>query len=320
MSQSVWLFQQPSDNNPAALPQSAIVRPAMKTSSAPASLPRKPTPEQIQSAIGHIEGFSPAPRILGRALVLLRDAQCDVDTVASLIRGDPALAGDIIRIANSAYFAGEQRTQSVEHALQRIGFRETMRLLTLAVSRIITLGNLSYYSIAAEDFWAESLFNGLFMEELARTTGAADQGDAYTAGLLRYYGRLAINQSIDSLGGGIFWQGTETLTQWETDNVGLTHAQAGGMLLRRWQFPDAMIAACEGQEHPALLPNPSWLASALFFVSSVLPQDFNQPFAPVLAPIADSDFLHPNGLTVESVEKTFAVTCTAYQAIRQSLG
>jgi HD-like signal output (HDOD) protein len=292
----------------------------MKTPSPSVSLPRKPTPEQIQAAIGHIEGFSPAPRILGRALVLLRDAQCDVDAVASLIRSDPALTGDIIRIANSPYFAGEQRAQSVEHALQRIGFRETMRLLTLAVSRIITLDNLSYYSIAAEDFWAESLFNGLFMEELARTTGAADQGDAYTAGLLRYIGRLAINQSIDSLGGGIFWQGAETLTQWETDSAGLTHAEAGGMLLRRWQFPEALIVACEGQEHPALLPTPSWLASALFFVSSVLPQDFNQLFTPVLGPIADSDFLHPNGLTVESVEKTFAVTCTAYQSIRQSLG
>jgi HD-like signal output (HDOD) protein len=292
----------------------------MKTSSASATLPHKPSPEQIQTAIGQIESFSPAPRILGRALVLMRDAQCDVDTIAGLIRGDPALAGDIIRIANSAFFAGEQRVQNVEHALQRIGFRQAMRLLTLAVSRIVTLGNLSYYSIAAEDFWAESLFNGLFMEELARTTGATKQDTAYTAGLLRYIGRLAINQSIADLGGGVFWLGAETLTQWEMDNVGITHAEAGAMLLRRWQFPEELIIACEGQERPALLPSPSWLASALFFVSSVLPQDFDQPFAPVLAPIADSDFLHPNRLTVQSVEQTFAAACATYQEIRHSLG
>lgn len=291
----------------------------MKTSD-PAQPRSKPSAEQIQAAIGRIEGFSPAPRILGRALVLMRDAQCDVDTVAGLIRGDPALTGDIIRIANSAYFSGEQRIQSVEHALQRIGFREAMRLLTLAVSRIVTLGNLAYYSIPAEDFWAESLFNGLFMEELARTTGAAEPGDAYTAGLLRYIGRLAIDQSIDAVGGGVFWLGTETLTQWEMENVGLTHAEAGGMLLRRWEFPEALVVACEGQERPALLPESSWLASALFFVSSVLPQDFDSTFIPALAPIADSDFLHPNGLTVKSVEQAFASSCAAFQAIRQSLG
>ncbi len=292
----------------------------MKPSAAPASLPQKPTPEQIQAAIGRIESFSPAPRILGRALVLLRDAQCDIDSVATLIRGDPALTGDIIRIANSAYFAGEQRVQSVEHALQRIGFGQAMRLLTLAVSRIMTLENLTNYSIPAEDFWAESLFNGLFMEELAKATGAVEPSDAYTAGLLRYIGRLAINRSIDACGGGVFWLGAETLTQWEMDNVGITHAEAGAILLRRWQFPEDMIVACEGQEHPALLPAPNWHASALFFVSSVIPQDFDKPFDPALAPIADSDFLHPNRLTVLSVEKAFADAVTAYQGIRQSLG
>ena len=92
------------------------------------------------------------------------------------------------------------------------------------------------------------------------------------------------------------------------------------MLLRRWQFPEELIIACEGQERPALLPNPSWLASALFFVSSVLPQDFDKPFEPVLGPIADSDFLHPNRLTVQTVEQTFAVAVANYQEIRVSLG
>lgn len=292
----------------------------MNTSLAPATLRPKPTPEQIQAAISQIESFSPAPQILGRALLLMRDAQCNVETVAALIRGDPALAGDIIRIANSAYFSGEQRAQNVEYALQRIGFREAKRLLTFAVSRILTLGNLKNYCISAEDFWAESLFNGLFMERLAEFTGAADAGDAYTAGLLRYIGRLAINQSIDTLGGGVHWIGTESLSQWEMDNVGLTHARAGGMLLRRWRFPEALSVACEGQERPALLPSPSWLAAALFFISSVVPQDFDQPFNPVLGPIADSEFLHPNGLTVESVEKIFADACAAYGEIRQTLG
>ena len=292
----------------------------MNTLFATVPLKRKPTAEQIQEAIGRTEKFSPAPRILGRALVLLRDAQCNVDTVADLIRGDPALASDIIRIANSAYFMGEQRVQSVEEALQRIGFRQAMRLLTLAVSHIVAAGNLDNYCLPAEDFWSESLFSGIFMEELALATGAVEPGGAYTAGLLRYIGRLAINQSIDALGGGVFWRGTESITTWEMENVGLTQAQAGGMLLRRWQFPEEIVIACEGQDCPALLPAPSWLASALFFVSSVVPRDYDQPFKPVLGSIADSDFLHPNSLTVPAVERIFADACDAYRDIRTALG
>lgn len=284
------------------------------------TLATKPTPEQIQAAIGQIERFSPAPRILGRALLLLRDAECDIDTVAALVRGDPALAGDIIRIANSVYFRGVEPVTNVEDALQRIGFRQALRLLTTAVSRIVTLGNLDNYCIPADDFWAESLFNGIFMEELARTTGAADEGNAYTAGLLRYIGRLAIDQSITALGGGVYWLGKETLTQWELDNVGITHGEAGAILLRRWHFPDELVAACSGQERPALLPQPSWLASALFFTESVLPQDFDQPFSPALGPVVDSDFLHPNNLDVQAVEDIFSRAVANYQTARLTLG
>ena len=284
-----------------------------------APLPLKTTSDQIQKAIGRIENFSAAPRILGRAIALLRDEQCDTDTVAALISSDSALAADIIRISNSVYFRGDLPIQNVEGALQRLGFRKSMRLLSLSVSRILTRGNLDNYCISAEDFWAESLFNGILMEELARDTGAADPADAYTAGLLRYIGRLAINQSIDTLGGGLSWIGVETLTQWEMDKVGITYAEAGGMLLRRWDFPEALIIACEGQERPALLPAPSWLASALFFVSSVLPQDFNQPFAPSLGPIANSDFLHSNNLSVAAVEQIFADACVVYQETCQAL-
>jgi HD-like signal output (HDOD) protein len=266
--------------------------------------------------IGRIRDFSPAPRILARAMLLMRDAQCDVGTVAELIRGDPALSADIIRISNSAYFGGSIQVQSVEHALQKLGFRETMRLLNLTVARGITHSDLNHYCITADDFWAESLFNGLFMEELARATGGADPGEAYTSGLLRYLGRLAINRAIHELGGGLHWIGTEPLSQWESDNVGMTHARAGGQLLRRWEFPEILVSACEGQECPALLPEPNWLAAALFFISSVLPQDFDQPFEPVLAPTIDSDFAHPNGLSPEAVEAIFRDTLDSYQKIR----
>lgn len=292
----------------------------MHTSPATAALRPRPSSEQIHAVINRIETLSPAPQILGRALVLFRDAQCNVETVAGLIRGDPALASEIIRVANSAYFSGELRVQSVEYALQRIGFREAKRLLTLAVSRIITLEDLRNYCISAEDFWAESVFNGLFMEKLAEITGAVDTGDAYTAGLLRYIGRLAINQSIDALGGGIFWLGAEPVSEWEVNTVGLSHAEAGATLLRRWRFPDSLVVACAGQEQPGTLSPPNWLASALFFISSVLPQDFDQHFHPVMGPISDSEFLHPNGLTVESLERAFDEVCVAYQEVRRTIG
>jgi hypothetical protein len=95
--------------------------------------------------------------------------------------------------------------------------KETIRILNLAVAKIVSSRDLGCYGIIASDFWAESLFNGLFMQELAKATGENDPEEAYTAGLLRFIGRLAINQTIENLHSGIFWDGSESLTDWEVD-------------------------------------------------------------------------------------------------------
>lgn len=283
-----------------------------------------PSKEEFLVALGEIERFSPAPVILANAMKLLRDPQSDVESIAALVGSDPALAADIIKCANSAYYAGGS-CQSIGEAVQKIGFKETIRLLNLAVARIASGRDLGSYGIHGADFWAESLFNGLFISTLAKETGEADPDEAYTVGLLRFIGRLAINQTIDNLRGGLFWIGNESITQWEQDNVGIVQAQAGAMLLRKWRFSDEMIQAIAGQDAPATLAEKNWLAEALFFASALLPQGIGTPFIPsvgesmTILPVG-SDFMHHYGLNPEGVEKMLQTTSAEFDRIRQTFG
>jgi HD-like signal output (HDOD) protein len=286
----------------------------------------KPSKEQFLIAIARIETFSAAPRILSRALTMLRDPESDLDSIATLVGSDSALAADIIRCANSAFYgSGGPRVQTIGQAVQKIGFRETIRRLNLTVSRITAGRNLDCYGIFADDFWAENLFNGLFLFALAEQTGAADPDEAYTVGLLRFIGRLAINQSIHDLGGGLFWVGEQRITEWELENVGFSQASAGALLLSKWQFPDEMVQAISGQDAPATLPAPNWLADALYFTSAMLPQGAGAPFdaslaAPVTTPPIGSDFMHRNGLSAEIVEKLMGKTRKNFEEVRKSFG
>ena len=283
-----------------------------------------PSKEQFLIALEEIEKFSPAPVILSNAMKLLRDPQSDVESIAALVGSDPALAADIIRCANSAYYAGGS-CQSIGEAVQKIGFRETIRLLNLAVARIASGRDLGSYGIHGADFWAESLFNGLFMLGLAKETGESDPDEAYTVGLLRYIGRLAINQTIDNLRGGLFWVGNEPITQWELDNVGLTQAKAGAMLLTKWRFSSEMIDAIARQDAPDTSEDKNWLAEALFFTSALLPQGVGTPFIPsvgtslTILPVG-SDFMHQNDLNAEGVEKLLLSTSEEFDRIRQTFG
>ena len=208
-------------------------------------LSMKPTKEQFFNAVTEIESFSPAPAILASAMRILNNPHSDIQSIAALVGRDSALTADIIRCANSAYYGG-LISRSISEAVQKIGMSETLRLLNLAVARVVSSRDLGCYAIQGANYWAESLFNGLFMQALSKLTGEGDPDEAYTAGLLRYIGRLAIDHAIENLQGALFWDGKSPLAQWELDNVGLVQAQAGGMLLRKWRVSDSMVNQLRG--------------------------------------------------------------------------
>jgi len=284
------------------------------------SIAMKPSKETFLAALNEVENFSPAPLILSNAMKLLKDPHSDIDSIATLVGRDSALATDIIRCANSAYFGGE-RSGNVFEAVQKIGLRETMRLLNLAVARIVSRRDLGCYGISGSDYWAESLFNGLFLHVLARETGKYDPEVAYTAGLLRYIGRLAINQAIENLYGGLYWNGNESITEWERENVGLAQAEAGAMLLRKWNFPDDAVQAVAAQDDLTQLSGENWLAEALHFATALLPQGLGTPFLPAVGPTWSptpevTDFMNRHQLTPAAIDAMLMLTSQSYDEIR----
>ncbi len=283
-----------------------------------------PNPNQFFDAISKTERLSPAPRILGRAITLLRDPESNIDDIAALIKSDPALVTDMIRGANSVMYGGTERVSSLERALQKIGFSESVRLLNLAVTRIFATRNLENYGMAADDFWAESLFSGLFLKGLATSTGAFEAEEAHTAGLLRFIGRLAIEQCLKDLGGGTRWDGMAQLEDWEIAQADFSNAQASAALLRNWKFPENLIQALQWQNQPASAPTPSRLAQALHFSSAVLPQGMGLSFA-VLASnyevqaLPESEFVRQHDMTVKRITKLVDACRREFIAIASKL-
>lgn len=277
--------------------------------------------ELFLQSVATIGDLHPAPRTLSRALALLRDPDSDVHDVAVLVEQDPALAADILRCANSAAFGAGLHISAIDEAVQKIGSSETIRLLGRVITQSMTQQHLLNYGIDAEDFWAESLFNGLFMENLASFTGVLDIDDAYLTGLMRFIGRLAINQTLRSVGGSVIWDGTKPLPVWERESVGVTHAEAGALLLRLWQLPEPVVLAVEGQDKLESADSPVELVQALHFASTILPPGSDLSFFmaagehPVAVPRQDP-FVRANGLSAGSIATLLADTQRMFTAVR----
>lgn len=282
-----------------------------------------PTKNQILDAITKTEKLVPAPRTLGRALQLLRNPDSGLGEIVELIALDSALAADVLRCANSAYYGRNTKIGAVGEAVQVIGFHETIRLVSLVAIHSTTHRDLGCYGIAAEDFWTESLFNGLFFDALAKHTGGIDPGEAYTAGLLRFLGRLAINQALQDLGGGMFWNPAKPLPVWERENVGLTQAEVGARLLRKWQFPETITQAVEAQDSVPETGAAPPLVEAMSFVACLLPAGLPLPSAgqPIVLPPSATGhpFALSHQLTTESIAEVLNAAQQAFVAIRETL-
>lgn len=286
----------------------------------------RPTTAQFLAALARTEQLAPAPRTLGRVLQLLHDADSALHAIADLISRDAALAVEVLRCANSAYYSRGTRAGAIDEAIHVIGFHETIRIVSLVVIRQTTHRDLACYGIAAEDFWSESVFNGLFLEALARRTGAADPGEAYTAGLLRFIGRLALDQTIQDFGGGLCWDGHTPLPAWEQAVVGVTQAEAGALLLRKWQFPPTISAAVGAQDVESvaserlIVP----LSSAMNFTARVLTAGTDRAAIestaiPPPAWPAEHPLLARHPLSVEVLAEIRAEARAAFLEIRQNL-
>jgi HD-like signal output (HDOD) protein len=285
-----------------------------------------PVKDQLLAALAKLEQLAPAPRTLGRVIQLLRQPDSGVHAIAELIRCDSGLAADVLRCANSAYYNRSIRVAAINDAVQVIGFQETVRIVSLVAVRQTTHRDLDCYGIPAEDFWSESLFNGLFAEALARRVGSIDAGEAYTVGLLRFIGRLAINQVIEDLGFGLFWDRTIPVSVWERASTGHTQAAIGARLLRKWDFPEHMALAMEAQEQTEAVPPDTAhpLVAALNFAAQVLPAGTGLAELPTIVGTphlfaAAVPFAAAHQLTAEATTELLEEAYRSFVEIRETL-
>lgn len=185
-----------------------------------------------------------APQILARLGHLLLDVNADLGDISALLRCDTALTTRIIRIANSVVYNSGTPYASLEEALARVGYAEVYRLTGFAAIGQTSDQNLALYGITGAQLRENSLLTALVMEALAKPA-SLDPRAAYTAGLLRSIGKIALNRLTrdPAYAGSYAEHDGVPLGEWETGFTGIGNCEAGAFILGEWRFLPATCAA-----------------------------------------------------------------------------
>lgn len=184
-------------------------------------------------------------RVLSKLGEMLQNVNSELDDIASLLACDVALSSGIVRISNSAMFAGSGRVASIEEAVHRVGFAEILRLVGTATAGRFTEAALEFYGIGADVLRSNMLYGAFAAEALARPAGI-DPRVAYTAGLLRTMGLIVVDRTCRKLPrrpAPFSASAYSHYANWEESAVGARANEIAAMVLEEWKFPELVCRA-----------------------------------------------------------------------------
>jgi HD-like signal output (HDOD) protein len=232
--------------------------------------PNYTTPEGLVAAMGQLPAIA---QVLARLQRLLSDTNSSLDDVAALIRLDAAMSTRVVQISNSVWFRRGSACQTIDEAVNRVGFREIFHLVSVVASRSMIAQPLVAYKRDAQATWRESLACAFAAELLANRLGE-DTAVAYMCGLLHGIGRLAINKFVTSSGeagrtlvdGGFpgDFSGSELAL------LGFTQADVGAAMLQKWTFATENIEPIRHQYDPLAAQEPHDRMSAILYAARFL--------------------------------------------------
>ena len=205
--------------------------------------------------IENVKRLYPMPHVMIKARKALADPHSDFSRLANVLQADPALAGRILKVANSALYRRQGHITSVQQAAALLGMKAVAQIVTM-ISQSRMLGRaLMGYGLDAGILWRHSLTVAVLSELLSRGTGAGDRSEAFLGGLMHDAGKIILNPYLIEREGtrssAFSAAGHESLDR-EQVLLGFDHAEIGSELCIKWQLPVLLANAIRFHHMPGL--------------------------------------------------------------------
>lgn len=282
----------PVPPKPPAAPISAPLSAPLPSEPASGSGPtsqRSPEPvsgddeRKVAALLEAIQDVCPIPAAAQRVLQLTTDVNCDIRKVAEAIAGDPALAAEAMKVANSALYRRGKPVDTLGQAIVTLGLAQ-VRDMASALAMMAAFSSEHERSL---HFHTSSVLAGTLAGMVASEL-KADAGSAFLAGLLAEVGAMACVAIDGERFAALFeeanhdWAKRESLEQ---RRYGAASWRVGGRLLEKNQLPSHICAAVRSHYADADAANHSVLQRLT---------QFGRVAAPAIMVV-------PDGVAIESV-------------------
>ncbi len=199
-----------------------------------------------------VEAFPGMPTTAAKLLPLLENYDSTASEIESILKYDPGLTANILKLTNSAYFGIPTRISSVRQAIVLLGWKRLLQVvMTICMSPLMNK-TIPGYDMPRGALWQHSIAVSVAAEILVKALKIPDADEVFTAALLHDVGKLILGgfvkedlpQIEDMVTKGITFDVAESMV------LGTNHAEIGGQILDKWSFPSELVSAVQWHHDP----------------------------------------------------------------------
>ena len=260
--------------------------------------------------IKKVSSFPSMPRAAIKLRELLAKEDVAVDEIVEILRHDPGLATNVLRLANSAFFGVPRKVETLKHAVTLLGIKRFAQIAVSASMSKAMDAAVEGYDLSPGELWLHSIAVSRTAEVLARHKKFAETNDVFTPALLHDMGKLVLGQFVKEerhkferiTAKGLPLDVAEHMV------LGTDHAEIGALILARWSFPDDIVNAVRWHHNPERNKKPT-TKSDMTYLSNLMCQPGEGSNSANVQPVMlSSAVLNRLGIKVDQYEVIAAKT------------
>lgn len=233
----------------------------------------------ILHKLDQIEKLPTLPTVYHRISSVVNDPNSSIDDVVELIRDDPAIVANLLRLANSAFYSPGygQRIVSPDVAVSRLGMAAT-RNLVLTTSVLTAFESPGQSLFDRSLFWKHCICCGIVAQtvyEFCRNQirGKMEQSELHLVGILHDVGKIVMEANFYDDFQSILGMAAERrlpLHAAERQYWNCDHTEIGEWLCRNWSLDGRLASVVRWHHEPLSAPEDHRVVAALVHIADYI--------------------------------------------------
>lgn len=183
------------------------------------------------------------PQVAFEVMNLIDKPYISASQLAKIISNDQTMVSKILSLANSPIYGSSQKVSTIEMAIVILGF-DLIKEVIISLSLLNATKSTSDRYFNTAQFKKHSSLSAMISRMLSNDFDYQISGEAFIGGLLHDIGIAAINKYFKkefNLTSELRFYRNISQLDAEKILLGKTHAEIGGEIAERWNFPKQLV-------------------------------------------------------------------------------